>query len=86
MLIHTFNSPEALIKFSHRVNKEDQVLLIEDGVYCINNSIDINCLRLMALKEDCQLRGIVPRQSIDMVSYPEWVQICTQADNHLSWY
>lgn len=86
MLMHTFNSSQALLKFSHRINKEDHVLFIEDGVYCINKSIEIDCIRLMALQEDCQLRGIVPPKSVELISYPEWVQICTEADNHLSWY
>ena len=86
MLLHTFNSPEALLKFSHRINQEDNILLIEDGVYCLNKSMEIDCRRFMALQQDCELRGIEPPTSVELISYHDWVQICTEADNHLSWY
>ncbi|MBT6246903.1 MAG: hypothetical protein HOI43_15900 [Gammaproteobacteria bacterium] len=87
ILLHTFNSPEALLKFNHRINKDDNVLFIEDGVYCcIDNLMEFDCRRLMALQQDCDLRGIQPAESVELIGYHDWVQMCTEADNHLSWY
>jgi sulfur relay protein TusB/DsrH len=86
MLLHTFNTPEAFIQHRQRINIEDKVLFIEDGVYSSNQPLDFQCKRVMALAEDCQLRGIVPAESIQLIDYNDWVQLCSEVDNHLSWY
>jgi sulfur relay protein TusB/DsrH len=86
MLLHTFNTPEALTRHQQRINAEDKVLFIEDGVYCSNQPLDFRCEQIMALTEDCQLRGIVPAESVELIDYFDWVQLCTEVSNHLSWY
>jgi len=75
----------------------DTVLLIEDGVYACGAQADQllfstldSAVRLCALKEDLQARGIRlsenARRRIEVISYPQFVELACHHTRTISWF
>ena len=82
--------------FSHRglqrcldlAQKEDGIILIEDGVYgCQQLQTDPRAgdLKCYALQEDCQARN-ADTGSIDQVDYDGFVALCSTYQKTVSWF
>ncbi len=97
MILHIINkSPlqhSALNDALPFINENDQVILIDDGVYAaINatNSINkikaINC-QCLALHDDVEMRGIPNIDtSVQMISMNDFVERVFNASKNISWY
>ncbi|MGB2238533.1 MAG: DsrH/TusB family sulfur relay protein [Pseudomonadales bacterium] len=85
MILHTFNSPEAFARHSQRAASTDQLLLIEDGVFCLVDPAFSPPAGLLALQEDLELRGITRSQTVNLISYKTWVDLVVQSQHTLSW-
>jgi len=89
MILHTFNSIKALQVCSLFVQEDDQVLFIEDGVYCLlNENVPVNSSNLHALEADINSRGLAERidSRINRISYETFVQLCCEADSVSNWF
>ena len=87
MTLHTFNKLSVLNESLRFVAQEDQVLLIEDGVYALlTQSPAIKHDNLFALDVDVQARGITLDTSCKKVSYDEFVTLCVEADQIKNWF
>ena len=76
MILHTFNSPEAFARHNQSAAFGDQLLLVEDGVFCLADK---------ALEEDLALRGIMPVHAVNLISYHQWVSLVAQSQHTLTW-
>ena len=85
MILHTINKPEALPSCSELIKDSDSVLLLEDGVYLVNESIPGV---VYALKKDLQARGfkILERNKIKLIDYKEFVELSCRADKVCAWF
>tara|TARA_Y100000814_G_C12204537_1_gene359126 strand:- start:438 stop:701 length:264 start_codon:yes stop_codon:yes gene_type:complete len=87
MTLHTFNKLSVLNENLRFVAPEDQVLLIEDGVYALlTQSPAIKNGNLFALDVDVQARGVTLDASCKKVSYDEFVTLCVEADQIKNWF
>ena len=85
MILHTINKPEALLSCSELIKDSDSVLLLEDGVYLVNESIPGV---VYALKKDLQARGfkILRQRGIELIDYKNFVEISCRADKVCAWF
>ena len=89
MILHTFNKTDALSSFAPFIQADDQVLLVEDGVYALlDNDFKLATSKVFALDEDLATRGISSKigSSINRVSYKDFVQMCCNADSISNWF
>jgi tRNA 2-thiouridine synthesizing protein B len=96
--LHTVNkspgSKDVLESCLHTAAPGDTVLLIEDGVYaCASHGHLFNTLdpaiRLCALQEDLQARGIDAGMSparMESITYPQFVELACQHKRTISWF
>lgn len=69
------------------INKDDAILLIQDGVFAVNHpSINQHPLTIYALQEDLNARGINPDGATTCIGYNEFVELCAKYDTSISWY
>ena len=95
MILHVISaSPykeQQLTQCLQRISVKDAVILIQDGVYALNETfIDQHLLplagRLYALHEDIIARGLpIDPQPAQSISYDEFVELTLRYDNVLSW-
>lgn len=73
----------------------DTILLIEDGVLALNSRLALgsfiakcsaNKVRLSALAEDCQIRGVVNQYpEVELIDYLTFVDLVTTHNRQVSW-
>ena len=91
MVLHTFNKVSAWNSFSKFVQAEDKVLFIEDGVYClIDPALDVTGVTKsppFAITDDICARGLSSRvnASVKQMDYRNFVQLCCETDQVISW-
>lgn len=97
MILHIINkSPlqhSALNDALQFINKDDQVILIDDGVYAaisgtpgINKIKAINC-QCLALHDDVEMRGIKNIDtSVQTITMTDFVERVFNASKNISWY
>lgn len=88
MILHTFNKTAALEMAVHFVNEDDQLLLIEDGVYALlDGDFNFPTENICVLEADIITRGIASKigSSVKKVSYQDFVQMCCDADSVSNW-
>ena len=85
MMLHTINKPKALVSCNELIKDSDSVLLLEDGVYLVNESIPGV---VYALKKDLQARGfkILRQRGIELIDYKKFVEISCRADKVCAWF
>ena len=71
------------------VSKHDTVLLLDDGVYCLNNTT-INkllkaCCNLMVIKEHIDARNLDVCDKVKIISANEVPQLTFKFKNVLTW-
>lgn len=89
MILHTFNKPLALEKFGIFVQKNDNVVFIEDGVFCLLTSkLALNVESVFALEADVLARGLTGRLNgaVKCITYQELVEICSEASSISNWF
>ena len=97
MILHTLNkspSNEALSKqLSQVIQAEDQVILLEDGVYhSLLENNDTNhwlgiAAHVHALNDDLKARGLTPNNSaITTIDYADFVRLSSECDKVIAWY
>jgi tRNA 2-thiouridine synthesizing protein B len=73
----------------------DSILLIQEGVLALQSSITLksflakcesNSVKVFALKDDCDLRGITNRyQNIQLLDYHGFVELVIENKKQVSW-
>ena len=89
MILHTFNSPRALQVSGAFVQENDQVLFLEDGVYCLlGRTLNLASNHLHVLRPDMDARGLSDRvdPEIHRANYETFVQLCCDADSISNWF
>lgn len=61
---------------------DDLVLLCGDAVYDMGAAVP---LRLFALQEDAQARGLTVTPAVTLLDYPQMVQLCTEVKQVQTW-
>lgn len=61
---------------------EDSVLLCGDAVYDMGTAVSV---RLFALQEDVQARGLTVTSGVTLLDYPQMVQLCTEVKQVQTW-
>ncbi|PCJ26071.1 MAG: sulfurtransferase complex subunit TusB [SAR86 cluster bacterium] len=94
-ILHTISrspSSDLLKSCAGLLGEDDGILFIEDGIYyCADNSSLSEVatkVKLYALKEDIEARGMQSRSSadIDLIDYARFVEICCDYDKVVSWF
>lgn len=91
--LHTVNKSafgsEALASCLHVARSGDAILLLEDGVY---NAVDVPApvgIRIYALQEDLQARGIAAEQlpsHVEPIAYKDFVALVCTHRRTVSWF
>lgn len=70
------------------IEQDDMILLMLDGVYaCQSPVIDSIQNQMFALQDDLDARGIqIHKANIKGINYEDFVTLCTQCKNTISWY
>ena len=84
MVLHTVNKPAAWAKCSGLIAENDQVVMLEDGVYLALSEISQG----YAIRADVEARGLSGRlpDQVQLIDYGEFVRLCTQADKICAWF
>jgi tRNA 2-thiouridine synthesizing protein B len=85
MIVHTINKVSALELCSNLIAEDDQVVLLEDGVYLGLHSLPFS---VFAIRFDVDARGLSGRltEHIKPIDYSDFVRLCTEADKVCSWF
>lgn len=89
MILHTFNKKQALYTFGQFVQKDDSVIFIEDGVYCLlNDNLGLDTKNIFAIDADVLARGLDARidESVKRIDYQDFVEICSEANSISNWF
>tara|TARA_R110001592_G_scaffold97140_2_gene278260 strand:+ start:669 stop:950 length:282 start_codon:yes stop_codon:yes gene_type:complete len=90
--LHTVNKTAAdgaLAACLRVATRGDSLLLIEDGVYqasAIAGHPQAQALKLFALKEDTEARGISLPSTVISVDYAQFVELACQHSRSVSWF
>lgn len=92
--LHTVNkspSTEHIDKCLSLVMPGDAILLIEDGVYCIQLTkklLSHEGIKLYCLQEDLIARGLVDKKpsEIETVNSNGFVDLCIRHDRCMNWF
>lgn len=90
--LHTVNktaADDALAACLRVAASGDSLLLIEDGVYqasTITGHPKAQVLKLFALKEDTDARGIILPTSVTPIDYAQFVELACQHSRSVSWF
>ena len=89
--LHTINSIEQLAPCRRFLNEQDALLLIEDGVYCLNDDTLASVAESVAvyfLQDDAKARGIdlAISERATPQTYADFVQLCTQHAKIINWF
>ena len=88
MILHTFNKVPALATGGPFIQADDHVLFIEDGVYALlADNLDLPTSNIYVLEADISARGLASRvnESVKLVNYQGFVQLCCDADSVSNW-
>ena len=77
MILHTINKRSALGKCEHLIGPDDQVVLLEDGVYLGLAGLPFPA---RAIAADVEARGLQHRLTIPLLGYEEFVALSVEAD------
>ena len=85
MIVHTFNKVPALGLGSNLIGEDDQIVLLEDGVYLGLQSLPFSAF---AIRVDVDARGLSGRltEQIESIDYSDFVSLCGKADKVCSWF
>jgi tRNA 2-thiouridine synthesizing protein B len=89
MILHTFNNQRAFHVSRAFVQETDQILFLEDGVYCLlDKTLDMPDSNIYILQADMDARGLADRigPEIHRVDYEGFVQLCCDADSVSNWF
>jgi len=89
MILHTFNSLSAFQVSGAFVLENDQVLFLEDGIYCLLGGVlNLANNNIHVLQADMEARGLSDRidPEIHRVNYEAFVQLCCDADSISNWF
>jgi sulfur relay protein TusB/DsrH len=89
MVLHTFNKAQALNTFGQFVQKEDSVIFMEDGVYCLlDDNLDLGTENILVIEADVLARGLDARidKTFKRIDYQSFVGICAAADSISNWF
>ena len=66
---------------------QDNILLMEDGVYGLQHPLlQQTQLTVYALQEDISARGLDSKDTIKEIDYCEFANLCSQHKHVISWY
>lgn len=82
MILHTINKPAALSRCENLIQPEDQVILIEEGVYLSNKVLPG---KVSAIRADAIARGW-DTGDVNQIDYDDFVSLTVQADKVCSWF
>lgn len=70
------------------INPSDAILLMQDGAYAVNDSRLLSADHAVyVLTDDIEARGITTNNDqAKGISYSDFVELCTQHTNTISWY
>lgn len=93
MTLHTVNKPQILTQCLKSTQKNDSILLFEDGVYAalsggFSDSSSIT-VPVFVLEEDLNARGLAQQTltpGITRVTYSDFVKLTEQHKNFCAWY
>ncbi|WP_373088479.1 sulfurtransferase complex subunit TusB [Zhongshania sp.] len=87
MSLHILSSPSSLNRCRFSMSDGDALILIEDAVVLAATRITLEHrnIRISALSDDVDRRGISPIAAITLVDYPGFVALCAQHRHCLSW-
>ena len=84
MRLHTINKRAALALCEGLIAPDDVVLLLEDGVYLAMEALSFDC---RVIEADAKARGIHDQlRTGSLISYDEFVELCSQADQVCAWF
>ncbi|MBO6564484.1 MAG: hypothetical protein JJ934_03145 [Pseudomonadales bacterium] len=82
MILHTINKPAALRLCEKLIRADDQVILIEEGVYLANTDmpgeVSVICTDAMARGWDVG--------DVKQIDYAEFVSLTVQAEKVCNWF
>ena len=89
--LHTVNSSGQLADCCRFLSAGDAIILIEDGVYCLDQkslSSIPDSVAVYYLQEDTIARGIDPAASerVSGLDYSGFVTLCTQHAKVINWF
>ena len=96
MALHTFSLPpdsRSLEDCARLISDDDCLILVGDGVYAaVIGSKSLNILntiscKIYALKEDCDLAGIVDKltRQVAIADYNRFVSLSEEHEKHIPW-
>lgn len=89
MLLHTFNKPDAVKENIRFVAHQDQIVLIEDGVYALLHKTELdNFDYLYVVQSDIEARGLTRHigTQCKLITYHDLVTMCAEADRVMNWF
>ncbi|QIL89112.1 sulfurtransferase complex subunit TusB [Microbulbifer sp. SH-1] len=91
MTLHIVNqSPyagSALSDCLNALHPGDAVVLIEDGVYAVNDPrLSASADNSFCLGADAIARGVTVPESIETIDEARWVALCTEHNPIVSWF
>ena len=89
MVLHTFNTAQALSTFGQFIQNGDSVIFIEDGVYCLlDHNLNLGTENILVIEADVLARGLDTRidKSVKRIDYQEFVEICCEANSISNWF
>tara|TARA_R100001377_G_scaffold69223_1_gene44531 strand:- start:3811 stop:4092 length:282 start_codon:yes stop_codon:yes gene_type:complete len=90
--LHTVNktaADDALAACLKVASSGDSVLLIEDGVYQASKlagNPQTRALKLFALREDADARGISLPATVTAIGYAQFVELACEHQRSVSWF
>ena len=84
MILHTVNKTTAWAKCSGLITEQDEVVMLEDGVYLALSEIKTG----HAIRADVEARGLLKRlpKHVRLIDYPDFVRLCIEADKICAWF
>ncbi len=89
MTLHTFNKPDALNTARAFIKEGDQLVFLENGVYCLTRQdLSLPTNEILALRADLLARGLTDRvgKSVQQIGYDEFVAACVDARSISNWF
>lgn len=93
--LHTLNkapSAQMLASCTKTLQKGDAIIFIEDGVYHVLEAALLESIPpkvgVYGLREDISARGLADKceESIEVVGYRSFVELCVEHDKIVSWF
>ncbi|WP_269619214.1 DsrH/TusB family sulfur metabolism protein [Zhongshania sp. BJYM1] len=87
MHLHILNSPASYDRCKSSLSDTDAIILIEDAVTLSPSILGSTGqdIAFYALRDDLLRRGITPNQKINLLDFPEFVDLCVAHPQCISW-